>query len=64
MNGNTGAFTQTLPEVLVGMVCFDRGIPMVIFAAILANGKPDDFATNGTVLEERGFTSRTYSMSP
>ena len=32
--------------------------------AELINKMPDDFATNGTVLEERGFTSRTYSMSP
>jgi len=59
MKGNTGALTHTLPEVLTGIICLASGIPMVMLAAILANGKPDDFATNGTVLEERGLTSKT-----
>jgi hypothetical protein len=33
-------------------------MPMVMFAAILAIGKPVALATNGTVLDERGLTSK------
>ena len=59
MNGNTGAFTQIWPDVRFGMVCFERGIPIVTLAAIFARGKPEDLATNGTVRDDRGLTSRT-----
>ena len=64
MNGNTGALTQIWPLVRLGIVCSDKGIPMVTFAAIFARGSPDDLATKGTVLEERGLTSSTYKSSP
>ena len=37
---------------------------MVTFAAIFARGNPDDLATKGTVLDERGLTSKTYKSSP
>lgn len=56
MNGNTGALTQICPEVRLGIVCSESGIPIVTLAAILANGRPEDFATNGTVREDRGLT--------
>ena len=58
MKGNTGALTQTCPEVRCGIVWSARGMPMVMFAAILAIGKPVALATNGTVLDERGLTSK------
>ena len=64
MNGKTGALTQTRPVVRRGISCCDNGIPIMILAAILAIGKPVDLATNGTVLDERGFTSKQYKLSP
>ena len=47
MNGKTGALTQIWPQVRLGIVCSDKGIPMVTFAAIFARGSPEDLATNG-----------------
>ena len=61
MKGNTGAFTHTNFSTLSGISWSEIEIPKVAFAAILATGKPVDLATNGTVRELRGFTSRTYN---
>ena len=50
---------------LITLLSFFRFyIPIVIFAAIRARGKPDDFATNGTVLDDLGLTSKTYRLPP
>ena len=59
MNGKTGAFTQTWPEVRRGMLCSLSGWPMVILAAMRASGNPEALATKGTVRDDRGFTSST-----
>ena len=64
MKGNTGALTATASSCLSGISRSDSLSPIVSRAAILASGMPVDFATNGKVLDPRGFTSRTYRRSP
>ncbi len=53
---------RPLHEGIISSLIIAAGV--VTFAAIFARGNPDDFATNGTVRDERGFTSRTYKSSP
>ena len=69
LNGNTASFTETplaWPSPELGKTFSLRKslimTPVEIKAAALANAIPVALATNGTVLEARGFASNTYNF--
>ena len=57
--GKTASFTAMCGRVLGLRPNEARGSPAITRAAILAIGSPITLATNGTVREARGLTSRT-----
>src|SRR5690606_15061878 len=63
-NGNTGTLTETCSGTRSRVPSSTRVLPVPTSAAILANGVPVAFDTNGTVREPRGLTSKMYRRSP
>ena len=59
LNGKTASLTANIFLFLFFKLNFDNFSPAIILDAILANGIPLAFDTNGTVLLALGFTSIT-----
>ena len=62
VKGRTDSFTaKYLGSGSAFMPCSFKDWPIITFVAIFASGRPVAFEMNGTVLDARGFTSRTKS---